>query len=194
VRKLCKNDAATPNAQTTSVRPQLSNRQVLPAMRHAPNQTLPVGCGEGLKLTNSERPCRRSLFAIGPVDARHQLNSNRIFFGYKTRSSPATPAEISNAIKTIFEIVCLPANTSSVWIADVRKGDAPVLLRGSSHLHRCRATLVQADARIDQCLKEATSMRQLNWLWQWAALWQPPSTEGVASSLLDPSCYEWKDR
>ncbi|WP_341525694.1 protein phosphatase 2C domain-containing protein [Nostoc sp. UHCC 0302] len=32
----------------------------------------------------------------------------------------------------------------------------------------------------------ATSMRQLNWLWQLAQLWQPLLTEGVASSLLDP--------
>jgi protein phosphatase len=32
----------------------------------------------------------------------------------------------------------------------------------------------------------ATSMRQLNWLWQIAQLWQPLASEGVASSLLDP--------
>ena len=31
----------------------------------------------------------------------------------------------------------------------------------------------------------ATSMRQLNWLWQIAQLWQPLASEGVASSLLD---------
>jgi protein phosphatase len=33
----------------------------------------------------------------------------------------------------------------------------------------------------------ATSMRQLNWLWQIAQLWQPLASEGVASSLLDPN-------
>lgn len=32
----------------------------------------------------------------------------------------------------------------------------------------------------------ATSMRQLNWLWQIAHLWQPLSSEGVSSSLLNP--------
>jgi protein phosphatase len=32
---------------------------------------------------------------------------------------------------------------------------------------------------------DATSMRQLNWLWQIAHLWQPLASEGVASSLLD---------
>ncbi|MFN6518941.1 MAG: protein phosphatase 2C domain-containing protein [Nostoc sp. CreGUA01] len=33
---------------------------------------------------------------------------------------------------------------------------------------------------------DATSMRQLNWLWQIAHLWQPLASEGVVSSLLDP--------
>ncbi|MBU7582461.1 MAG: protein phosphatase 2C domain-containing protein [Nostoc sp. TH1S01] len=33
--------------------------------------------------------------------------------------------------------------------------------------------------------RNATSMRQLNWLWQLAHLWQPLVSEGVASSLLD---------
>ncbi len=33
----------------------------------------------------------------------------------------------------------------------------------------------------------ATSMRQLNWLWQIAQLWQPLVSEGVGSSLLDPN-------
>ncbi|MBW4571625.1 MAG: protein phosphatase 2C domain-containing protein [Tolypothrix carrinoi HA7290-LM1] len=33
----------------------------------------------------------------------------------------------------------------------------------------------------------ATSMKQLNWLWQIAQLWQPLASEGVASSLLDPN-------
>ena len=32
--------------------------------------------------------------------------------------------------------------------------------------------------------KGATSLRQLNWLWQIAQLWQPLASEGVASSLL----------
>jgi len=35
--------------------------------------------------------------------------------------------------------------------------------------------------------KDVAAMRQLNWLWQIANLWQPLSTEGVASSLLKPS-------
>ncbi|HEY9805819.1 MAG TPA: protein phosphatase 2C domain-containing protein, partial [Candidatus Obscuribacterales bacterium] len=33
---------------------------------------------------------------------------------------------------------------------------------------------------------ETSALRQLNWLWQMAQLWQPLSSEGVASSLLEP--------
>jgi serine/threonine protein phosphatase PrpC len=34
--------------------------------------------------------------------------------------------------------------------------------------------------------QDATPMRQLNWLWQMANLWQPLESEGVADSLLNP--------
>jgi protein phosphatase len=44
----------------------------------------------------------------------------------------------------------------------------------------------QLHKSIDSAWAEATSMRQLNWLWQIANLWQPLASEGVASSLLDP--------
>jgi protein phosphatase len=47
-------------------------------------------------------------------------------------------------------------------------------------------TAAQLHKSIDSAWSEATSMRQLNWLWQIANLWQPLASEGVASSLLDP--------
>ncbi|MEA5570584.1 protein phosphatase 2C domain-containing protein [Calothrix sp. UHCC 0171] len=48
-------------------------------------------------------------------------------------------------------------------------------------------TEVQLYKSIDVVWGEATSMRQLNWLWQIANLWQPLASEGVASSLLEAS-------
>jgi serine/threonine protein phosphatase PrpC len=44
----------------------------------------------------------------------------------------------------------------------------------------------QLRPQLDSLWKDATAMRQLNWLWQIAQLWQPCHTEGVASSLLNP--------
>ncbi|MFB2771411.1 protein phosphatase 2C domain-containing protein [Pelatocladus sp. BLCC-F211] len=45
---------------------------------------------------------------------------------------------------------------------------------------------VQLCSELTTAWRDATSMRQLNWLWQIAQLWQPLASEGVASSLLSP--------
>jgi protein phosphatase len=45
---------------------------------------------------------------------------------------------------------------------------------------------VQPCSQLTTAWRDATSIRQINWLWQIAHLWQPLLTEGVASSLLDP--------
>jgi protein phosphatase len=44
---------------------------------------------------------------------------------------------------------------------------------------------VHLGSELTTAWRDATSMRQLNWLWQIAHLWQPLASEGVASSLLD---------
>jgi protein phosphatase len=44
---------------------------------------------------------------------------------------------------------------------------------------------VQLGSELTTAWGDATSMRQLNWLWQIAHLWQPLANEGVASSLLE---------
>ena len=40
---------------------------------------------------------------------------------------------------------------------------------------------------LTQVWQGTTALRQLNWLWQLARLWQPLQNQGVASSLLNPS-------
>jgi len=44
---------------------------------------------------------------------------------------------------------------------------------------------VHLGSELTSAWRDATSMRQLNWLWQIAHLWQPLASEGVVSSLLD---------
>ncbi|MFO5526749.1 MAG: PP2C family protein-serine/threonine phosphatase [Cuspidothrix sp.] len=41
---------------------------------------------------------------------------------------------------------------------------------------------------LDTAWTEASSIRQIHWLWQLANLWQPLAMEGVASTLLDLDC------
>ena len=45
---------------------------------------------------------------------------------------------------------------------------------------------MQLCSQLDNAWRDATSMRQLNWLWQIANLWQPLHSQGVANSLIDP--------
>ena len=44
---------------------------------------------------------------------------------------------------------------------------------------------VHLGSELTTAWRDATSMRQLNWLWQIAHLWQPLASEGVVSSLLN---------
>lgn len=46
---------------------------------------------------------------------------------------------------------------------------------------------VQLYSELTKIWGNATSISQINWLWQIANLWQPLASEGVASSLLEPS-------
>ncbi|MFM7369976.1 MAG: serine/threonine protein phosphatase, partial [Sphaerospermopsis kisseleviana] len=48
-------------------------------------------------------------------------------------------------------------------------------------------TQVHLCSQLTAAWDDASSMRQMNWLWQIAHLWQPLLTEGVSSSFLDPS-------
>jgi protein phosphatase len=41
--------------------------------------------------------------------------------------------------------------------------------------------------KLTEIWSQATALRQLNWLWQIACLWEPLHNKGVVSSLLDPS-------
>ncbi|MCU0535512.1 MAG: protein phosphatase 2C domain-containing protein [Hydrococcus sp. Prado102] len=41
--------------------------------------------------------------------------------------------------------------------------------------------------KLTELWQSASAMRQLNWLWQMARLWEPFNSKGVASSLLEPS-------
>ncbi|OKH55307.1 serine/threonine protein phosphatase [Calothrix sp. HK-06] len=62
-----------------------------------------------------------------------------------------------------------------------------ILLLEKPPLHINTELEVHLHQSLDLAWGEATSMRQLNWLWQIAHIWQPLASEGVATSLLDPS-------
>ncbi|MDB9445151.1 PP2C family protein-serine/threonine phosphatase [Anabaena sp. CS-542/02] len=64
--------------------------------------------------------------------------------------------------------------------------DKPILLLEQPPLYSVDSPLqVQLYPQLTTAWHEASSMRQLNWLWQIAHLWQPFHSHGVASSLID---------
>ncbi len=67
--------------------------------------------------------------------------------------------------------------TSQLWLLE----EAPIWGRDGSEVQG------QLLPELTSAWKSASAVRQLNWLWQWANLWQPFSSEGVASSLLVPT-------
>ena len=123
------------------------------------------------------------------VDADYPLKSNRIFLDTKPGLSPERPIEISNAIKPYLRLVTYQLQIPQVYgLVTLGKGHATeVLLLEQAPIYTDAVPLAgQLMPELTGAWKEATSMRQLNWLWQWATLWQPLSSEGVASSLLAP--------
>ena len=70
----------------------------------------------------------------------------------------------------------------------------PLLLLEDAPIHRHDLpeaiginTCIGSTLPIETAWSQAGALRQLNWLWQIAQLWEPLDTEGVASTLLQPS-------
>lgn len=144
---------------------------------------------------------KRYLWAVGEgieayklgdlVAKRYLLKSNRIFLDTKPGLLPNTRSlEISNAIKPYLRLVTYGLQIPQVYdLIPQGKGltAGDILLLEQAPIYTDVVPLEgQLMPELTSAWKDATSMRQLNWLWQMAQLWQPLSTEGVASSLLNP--------
>jgi protein phosphatase len=144
---------------------------------------------------------KRYLWAVGDlveicqigelVAERYLLKSDRVFLDTKPGLVPeAYNLEISNAIKPYLRLVTYQLQVPQVY------GFLPVSERGANtKILLLEQAPIYTDAvpqegqlmpELFSAWKEASSLRQLNWLWQIAQLWQPFSSEGVASSLLVP--------
>jgi protein phosphatase len=80
-------------------------------------------------------------------------------------------------IPQVYGVLSLGEGSSPQEILLLEKGPI-VVNRKTSQLQLC--------SELTSAWRSASSIRQIHWLWQIAHLWQPLSTEGVASSLLSP--------
>jgi serine/threonine protein phosphatase PrpC len=144
---------------------------------------------------------KRYLWAIGdqieayqPGDIlaeRYLVVRKQIFLDTQPGRPPNIPQDIPGAITPYLRLspykvhipqpygwLTLPQGRrlQEIWLLE----DAPI---GETKTNEAQGQLFP---EITSIWKDASAIRQLNWLWQMAYLWEPFSREGVASSLLTP--------
>ncbi|MBE9199659.1 MULTISPECIES: protein phosphatase 2C domain-containing protein [unclassified Nodularia (in: cyanobacteria)] len=144
---------------------------------------------------------KRYLWAVGdclivgsPGDVladRYLVISKSVVLDTKPRLLPQSP-ELDNlqGIKAYLRLIPYSLNVPQVYgILPLSEGQShqEILLLEQPPLSADVSGLqVQLCNQLNIAWRDATSMRQLNWLWQIANLWQPLKSEGVATSLIDP--------
>ncbi len=153
---------------------------------------------------------RRYLWAIGrSIDAckpgdllagRYELVQPRILLDTQPAIPPETPIEIPVVLAPYLRLspygLHLPQvygrvtltegdRRSEIWLLE----DAPISTGNSLRKKEKQAadTGGQLLPELTSVWKDTPPVRQLNWLWQIANLWEPLSSESVASSLLTPA-------
>ncbi len=152
--------------------------------------------GEGIEACKPGNLWRdRYLLKGTPVEApatqERKLKSHRVFLDTKPGWPPEIlAAEIPDQIKHYLRLIPYRLNVPQVYavvpVAEERTAKE-ILLLDQAPIYPDNVPLAgQLMPKLTDAWGDATSMRQLNWLWQMAHLWLPLATEGVASSLLEP--------
>jgi len=142
---------------------------------------------------------KRYLWAVGAgistlkvgdmVQSRYLLIGDRIFLDTLPINPPETrSSDISYDIKPYLRLVPYRLHIPQVYAqipANKEPESTKILLLEDTAIYGVGEIPGQLMPQLSTVWKDATSLRQLHWLWQIAGLWQPLCAEGVASSLLD---------
>ncbi|MGL6136344.1 MAG: protein phosphatase 2C domain-containing protein [Planktothrix sp.] len=116
---------------------------------------------------------------------RYLLKTNRIVVDTRPELPPEIPSEISDQISPYLKLFAYRLHIPQVYgIISPAKAETnkPIILLEKGPIAEHGETLMPT---LTALWPDATAMRQLNWLWQIAQLWQPFSRQDVASSLLN---------
>ena len=116
---------------------------------------------------------------------RYLLKSSKIVVDTRPELLPEIPSEISDQIAPYLKLFSYRLHIPQVYgIVYPTKGvkNKSILLLEKGPIAPHGETLMPT---LTALWPDASAMRQLNWLWQMAQLWQPLSRQAVASSLLD---------
>lgn len=146
---------------------------------------------------------RRYLWAMGEdlcdpgevLAGRYLCKSKNIFLDTKPGLLPNNPAEIPPQLLPYLRLSPWQIHVPQVYDWVERQASNPLLLLEQAALWVERdedgqSTHVQLLPALTDEWGKATALRQLNWLWQMANLWQPLSGEEVGSSLLKPELFK----
>ncbi|MGA7936622.1 MAG: protein phosphatase 2C domain-containing protein [Kovacikia sp.] len=149
---------------------------------------------------------KRYLWMAGRVDSlrpgelladRYWVKRDQIVLDTKPGLLPDSPDEISEIVESYLRLSPYQPHVPQVYgLLKVRQGlsNTDVLLLEQAPIYPEGVFGSQSSDSLEGCLmpeltavwKESSALRQLNWLWQIAQLWQPFSVQGVASTLLRP--------
>ncbi|NES81333.1 MAG: serine/threonine-protein phosphatase [Moorea sp. SIO2B7] len=127
------------------------------------------------------------------IDERYFLKHQRLVLDTKPARMPQIPDEIPQSIRPYLQLFPYRLHIPQVFGQLTPPPNQPEseiwLLEYATVSHNSSGEFEQGQLLppLTKVWQEANPLRQLNWLWQIAGLWQPLKTKGVASSLLNPS-------
>lgn len=126
-------------------------------------------------------------YQVGEVVAeRYLLKSEQVLFDTKPGLPPETQLyEITATTKPYLRLIPYRLQVPQVYGFLPNSADSEILLLEAPIYAEGTPLAGQLLPALSDMWQQTTSLRQLHWLWQIAQLWQPLSSEGVVSSLLD---------
>ncbi|MEO1299363.1 MAG: protein phosphatase 2C domain-containing protein, partial [Cyanobacteria bacterium J06636_16] len=146
-------------------------------------------------MTSAERVTSQTkvyLWAVGPgvksvpvgerVSDRYEVIAPQIWRDLTPEQPPQTPDSLPEDVLPYLQAHEHRLHLPGVYDIVAQPGKAPWLLLENAPVNARAGQLYPA---LTVAWMEASSRRQMSWLWQLWELWQPLTTLGVASSLLD---------
>ncbi|NER24895.1 MAG: serine/threonine protein phosphatase [Symploca sp. SIO1C2] len=174
------------------------------AMLHCPNTRCQVPNPQSNKFCEQCRTplLKRYLLAIGKgikaykpgevIAERYLLMDSSVILDMKPGTPPDTPQDIPQVLTPYLRLCPYGLHVPQLYgrltpTKGRRHSEVWLLEKVPIKVTQMADAQGQLLPELTNDWKDASPMRQLNWLWQIGSLWQPLSTEGVASSLLKPA-------
>lgn len=120
------------------------------------------------------------------IAGRYLVKRDRLLVDTQPEQLPELPEEIPSAIVPYLRLFAYQLHVPQVYglvSSQISKLSGDIWLLENTPILKVTESLMP---ELADSWKGAAAMRQLNWLWQIAQIWQPFIAQGVASTLLTP--------